>query len=546
MHDQPNAKARTPAPEAATVEEDGPLAGRREWIALAVLMLPLLLVSMDTSVLYFAVPFISRELLPSASQQLWIFDIYGFVLAGLLITMGSISDRIGRRRLLIIGTIAFGVASVVAAYSTSPEALIGARALLGIGGATLMPSTLALVRNMFKNAKQRITAITIWMSMLSLGVSIGPVVSGALLNHFWWGSVFLINVPAVVLLVIIAPLLVPEFKDPNPNRFDVVSSFLSLAAVLPVIYGIQKAAADGFSIGPILFVVVGLLVGIVFVWRQAAISNPMIDLHLFRDRGFSSAITINSMVMFVLIGFVLFTTQFLQSVLGLSALSAALWSLIPSLAVGVAGPVAAILGMRMKRSHAIAVAFVIAAAGYTGQAQATQDTHLWYILTCAFISSTGVIMLLALVGDLLLASIPADRAATASSISETGQQFGGALGMAVLGSIGAAVYRSSFGDQQPDGVPPSVLAVAKQTLGNAVSAAQELPAEGSSALLRTARDAFSDGMFAAGLTAAGLLLIAAVLSVIFLRDVVPAGEPAAESQTPVDHQAEPTKAPPVS
>ena len=223
-------------------------AGRREWTGLGVLLLPLLLVSMDVSVLYFAVPFISRDLQPSSTQQLWIFDVYGFVLAGLLITMGSLGDRIGRRRLLLTGAAAFSLASLGAAYSHTAGQLIAARAVLGIAGATLMPSTLALIRNMFHDEKQRRTAIAIWTGATMSGIALGPVLSGFLLNHFWWGSVFLINVPFMVMLLALAPALVPEFRAPQAGRFDLVGSVLSLGAVLPAIYGIKEIAANGLDL----------------------------------------------------------------------------------------------------------------------------------------------------------------------------------------------------------------------------------------------------------------------------------------------------------
>src|SRR5215470_9060410 len=265
-------------------------AGRKEWTGLGVLMLPLLLVSMDVSVLYFAVPFIARDLEPTSTQQLWIFDVYGCVLAGLLITMGSLGDRIGRRRLLLIGAAAFSLASLGAAYSQTAEQLIAARAVQGIAGATLMPSTLALIRNMFHDEKQRRTAIAVWTGATMSGIALGPVLSGVLLDHFWWGSVFLINVPFMVLLVLLAPVLVPEFRAPQAGRFDLVSSVLSLGAVLPVIYGIKEIAADGLSLERVLWIVAGVAVGAMFIARQARIPAPMIDLKLFRSRGFTGAV----------------------------------------------------------------------------------------------------------------------------------------------------------------------------------------------------------------------------------------------------------------
>ncbi|CCH17441.1 MFS transporter [Micromonospora lupini] len=325
-----------------------PRAGRREWIGFAVLMLPLLLVSMDVSVLYFAVPFISEELRPSATQQLWIFDIYGFVLAGLLITMGALGDRIGRRRLLLLGATAFGAASLLAAYADSAATLIAARAVLGVGGATLMPSTLALVRNMFHDAKQRGTAIGIWTATLTGGIAIGPVLSGVLLEHFWWGSIFLINIPAMLLLLLLAPVLVPEFRNPVRGRFDLLSAALSLGALLPVIYGIKEMARDGVSPARVLAVVAGLLVGALFLYRQRTRAYPMVDLALFRRHGFAGSLAVNLLAMFALVGFAIFTTQHLQLVLGLSPLRAALWSLVPSLAVGGVAPAAAALAQRVE------------------------------------------------------------------------------------------------------------------------------------------------------------------------------------------------------
>src|SRR6516162_1285077 len=260
-------------------------AGRKEWTGLAVLLLPLLLVSMDVSVLYFAVPFIAKDLEPTSTQQLWIFDVYGFVLAGLLITMGSVGDRIGRRRLLLAGAVAFSLASLGAAYAHSAGELIAARAVQGVAGATLMPSTLALIRNMFHDEKQRRTAIATWTRPTMRRIALGPVLSGFLLDHFWWGSVFLINVPFMILLLALAPALVPEFHAPQAGRFDLISSVLSLGAVLPVIYGIKEIAAYGLDFARVLWIVAGVAVGALFVARQARSSAPMIDLKLFRNRG---------------------------------------------------------------------------------------------------------------------------------------------------------------------------------------------------------------------------------------------------------------------
>nr|WTB28344.1 MFS transporter [Streptomyces sp. NBC_00830]WTB35738.1 MFS transporter [Streptomyces sp. NBC_00830] len=531
-------------PTGTTGDNDEPLAGHREWGGFAVLMLVLLVVSMDTSVLYFAAPYISEQMHPSGAEQLWIFDVYGFVLSGLLITMGGLADKIGRRRLLLIGAFGFAAASVLAAYASSPDMLIASRALLGIGGATLMPSTLALVRNIFRNEKQRGLAVVIWTSVLSLGVTIGPVVSGALLNHFWWGSVFLINVPVIVLLLALAPFFIPESKNPDAGSFDFLSSLLSMATILPIVYAMQQTASHGWKNGLWAYIAGGVLFGALFIVRQFTARSPLIDIRLFKDRGFSGAVVVQTLAMFVLIGFVVFTSQFLQLMLGLNPLHAALWALIPSAGIVVAAPIGVIFGMKLKRSVAIALGFLIAGSGYFLQSRVQVDTELWYLLVAAFISSVGVITLLSLVGDLMLASIPADRAASASSVSETGQEFGGALGTAVLGSVGAHVFRQAAEDKLPSGLPADVAADAGQTVSNAVAAAQQLPGDLGTAVLNAGRAAFADAMSAAGLTAVGIMLFGAALSLLYLRNLK-APQPAPDADADADAE-EPTPAGPTT
>ncbi|HET6859240.1 MAG TPA: MFS transporter, partial [Streptomyces sp.] len=297
----------------ATTHLSAPRAGRREWTALGVLMLPLLLVSMDISVLYYAIPSISADLGPGSTEQLWILDMYGFVLAGLLITMGALGDRVGRRRLLLTGAALFAAGSLAAAYAHSPGALIAARALLGIGGACLMPSTLALIRNLFRDPAQRGKAVGLWTMVMTTGISLGPVVSGALLEHFWWGSVFLINLPAMALLMVLAPLLLPEFRSPTAGRFDALSAVLSLAALLPLVHGVKELAKEGYEPLPALGVAAGLALGFVFVRRQSRLAHPMVDLNLIRQRAYGGSALANLLAMAATVGFAVFFTQYLQS-----------------------------------------------------------------------------------------------------------------------------------------------------------------------------------------------------------------------------------------
>ncbi|MCQ8189462.1 MFS transporter [Streptomyces rugosispiralis] len=503
-----------------TSTSTGPRAGRREWTAFVVLMLPLLLVSMDVSVLYFAVPAISRELHPSSTQQLWIFDIYAFALAGLLITMGALGDRFGRRKLLLFGAAAFGAASVAAAYAQSAEMLIAARAVLGIGGATLMPSTMALVRNLFLDEKQRAKAIAIWSSAMAGGVALGSVLSGVMIEHFWWGSVFLINVPAMVLLLALVPLLVPEFKDPAPGAFDLPSVPLSMAAVLPVIYGLKKIAADnGVGLIPVLSIVAGLAIGAVFVRRQRTRRDAMISPELFHHRGFGPSIALNALATFAMMGSAYFTTQYLQSVLGKGALEAALWSLAPSVCVAIAGPAAAAAVQRgANRAYVIGAGFATAAIGYGVLALAGTDA-LWTVLIGAAVLASGIVAVMSLVTDLAIGTVPPKRAGSAAALLETGQEFGGAMGMAVLGSVGTAVYRSDVKDSLGAGLPADAFDQVRETLGAAAAVAGSLKGRAGEQLLEAAREAFTHGMRIACGAGAVVLVAGAILALVTLRRV---------------------------
>lgn len=505
-----------------------PSAGRREWTALAVLLLPCLLVSMDVSVLYFAVPFLTAELKPSSVQQLWILDVYGFVLAGLLITMGALGDRIGRRRLLLSGALLFGLASGAAAYAQSAGMLIAARALLGIGGATLMPSTLALIRNLFHDAKQRGKAVAIWSTAVTGGIAIGPVLSGVLLEHFWWGSVFLLNAPAMVLLLVCGPLLLPEFKNPAAGRFDLPGSLLSLLALLPVVYGVKEIARDGLAAVPVLALVAGLAAAAAFVHRQRTARHPMLDLELFRHRGYRASVLLNLLAMFAIVGCAVFFTQYLQTVRGMSPMEAALWNLLPTLAVGGMAPAAAALAQRTDRAHVIALGCLLAAGGFVWLSWLEPGSALWFVLTASAVYASGLVIVMSLGNELAIGLAPPERAGSASAVLESGTELGGALGMAVLGSIGSAVYRGDLGGALPAGLPAAAADAARETVAGAAAVAGALPGRAGETLLTAARAAFTHGLQTAVLVAAGVMVCAAVLALTLLRglrDTGVEGEP---------------------
>ncbi|WP_049556741.1 MFS transporter [Nonomuraea sp. SBT364] len=501
-------------------------AGRREWIGLAVLILPTLLLSIDVSVLHLAAPALSEDLRPTGAQLLWINDIYGFLIAGFLITMGTIGDRVGRRRLLLIGAAAFAVASALAAYAPSAEVLIAARALLGIAGATLMPSTLALIRNMFHDPAQRTTAISLWMVGFTGGMVIGPLVGGALLENFWWGSAFLLGVPVMAVLLVAGPLLLPEYRAPDPGRLDLVSVVLSVVAALTATYGVKELAAGEPGPLAVAALVTGLVLAVVFIRRQRTIADPLLDLKLFAERRFSGSLASLMLVILVGPGIGLLAGQYMQLVAGLSPLEAGLWTL-PSTAAVIAGfVVAPLLARRIRPGYVSAAGLVLGAGGLLLITQ----PGLGPLVAGQTLFFLGASPLLVLGTDMVVGSAPPERSGSAAALSETAQEFGGALGLAIFGSIAAAVYTARLA--VPRGVSPEAAEAAADTLGGAPAVAAQHPSPIAGALLDTARAAFGDGLATAAATGAFTLLVAAALAATTLRRV-PALAAAGRADTPV-------------
>jgi DHA2 family multidrug resistance protein-like MFS transporter len=478
-------------------------AGRREWLGLAVLALPCLVYAMDLTVLNLAVPALSADLHPTGTELLWIVDVYGFMVAGALITMGALGDRIGARRLLMLGAAAFAGASVLAAFAPNATLLIAARALLGLAGATLAPSTLSLIRTLFADDGQRTFAIGVWVTSFSLGAAVGPLAGGALLQVAPWGSVFLLGVPVMSLLLLVGPRLLPE-PPRGAARLDLPGAALSLAAVLAVIYGLKQLVANGDTYVSALAIAAGLVLAVLFARRQRR-PEPLVDLSLFRSRVYAAALATNFLAFFVVFGMSLFLAQYLQSVLGLSPLAAGLWSLPEALGFVAGGLVAPRAAARWTAPVVITVGLLVGAVGWV--LVATTQNGLAPLVAGSTLGAIGVAAVVTLVTDLAVSAAPAARAGAASAASETSSELGGALGLAVLGSIGAAIYRA--------GIPAGAPARAHESIAGAL-------VHGQGALADTARASFVHALDLTALVSAAVLLIAAAVAATALPRRVPA------------------------
>ncbi len=502
-----------------TAGTDAPRVGARGWAALVVLMLPVLLVSVDNTVLSFALPEISLALAPSGAEQLWIIDVYPLVLAGLLVTMGTLGDRFGRRRLLLIGATGFAAVSVLAAFAPTAGLLIAARALLGLFGAMLMPSTLSLLRSIFTNRDQRRLAIAVWASAFSAGSALGPIVGGFLLEHFAWGSVFLIAVPVLLPLLIAAPLLVPESRDPNPGRIDLVSIVLSMAAMIPVVYAIKSFAVDGPTLIAGAWALLGVVMGVLFVRRQLRVDIPMLDMALFRRGTFSGAILVNLLSVVALVGFLYFVSQHLQLVLGLSPMMAGL-ALVPGMAVMIVAGLGVVPVSRRVPPHVvIPIGLAFSVVGYLIVAFTSHAHGVAPLILAFVVLGIGIGAAETISNELILSSAPAEKAGAASAVSETAYELGAVLGTAVLGGIITAFYRSAI--VLPDGLPAGVADGARETLAGAYTAADGLPGTLGDQLWAAAADAFGSGVFITSLIGAGLVVVAAVIAAVTLRTRTP-------------------------
>lgn len=491
---------------------------RRRWASLAVLVGAVLLLAIDATVLYLAVPSLTADLSPTATQVLWIGDIYSLALAGLLVTMGNLADRIGRKKLLLAGSAAFGMASMMAAFAPTAEVLIVARLLLGVAGATIMPSTLSLIRNIFPDPTERTRAIALWSAAAASGIALGPLVGGALLENFWWGSVFLINLPVILLVLVLGGVLLPESRNPAPGRFDLVSSGLSMLSLVPFVFTIKQVTSGRFDAVTVLAIVVGMAGSITFVRRQRRVDSPMIDVDLFRNPAFSGAVLVNFISVFALSGVLFFFSQYLQLARGLGPLQAGLAQLPVALAAMAAVAVVGYLLAQFGRGRAIAIALVIGAIGLGLLALLESSEQLVWVLLALVPLGLGIGIAETLSVDAVVSAVKPAKAGAASSISETAYELGVALGIAVLGSLMTVFYRSNL-DLSAAGVgEPTTRAE------DSLAAATEVLEPGSAAL-QAAQHAFVSGMQATTLIAGLVMVIAAVVAFTLIpntKEAVPA------------------------
>jgi EmrB/QacA subfamily drug resistance transporter len=499
----------------------------RRWWTLGVLSLALVVISLDNTVLNVALPTISEDLGANSSQLQWIVDSYTLVFAGLLLMAGSLGDRFGRRRALQAGLVVFLVGSVAAAVSDSPALLIASRALMGVGGAFIMPSTLSVLTNVFP-AEERPKAIGIWAAVSGIGIAIGPVTGGFLIEHFSWGSVFLINVPIALGALVLSMPLVPESKDPAAPRLDPFGAALSIAGLTTLLWGIIEAGGDrGWGDSAVLssFGLAVALLTAFAVWELHA-PSPMLNVRLFRDRNFSASSASIGLVFFALFGTIFFLTQYLQSVLGYAPLKAGEAIIPVSVGLIAAAPQAAKLTVKYGPRMVVAGGLALVAAGLTLLSTADAGSGYGLIAVVLLIMGSGMGMAMTPATEALMSSLPREQAGVGSAMNDTVRQVGGALGVAVLGSLLTSGYRGDM-ESAVSGLPAGAGHTASDSVGGAIGVADQVGGSAGESLTAAAQTAFANAMSTTVLVAAGVALMGAVVAAVVLPSKEREPEPVA-------------------
>jgi len=486
---------------------------RRRWATLVVLSLSLVIIGLDNTILNVALPTLVRELGATASQLQWMVDAYVLVFAGLLLTMGALGDRFGRKLALNIGLVLFGLSSIAAAFADSANTLIAARAVMGIGGALIMPSTLSIITNTFEG-QERGRAIAAWAAVAGLGIILGPVLGGWLLENFWWGSIFLINVIVVIVAIGAGAVLVPESKDPDATPLDPQGAVLSIAGLVTLVYAIIEAPSRGWT-DPLILAAFGLAAVFitVFLWWETKSPHPMLRLSFFENPRFSAASVAITLVFFAMFGTIFMLTQYLQFVLGFSPLEAG-FRVMPIATMIVAAPLSARFTERFGTKRVVTTGLVIVAVAMSILASITVDSGYGQVALALAVLGAGMGTAMAPATDSIMGSLPLAKAGVGSAMNDTTRMIGGALGVAILGSILASSYASAMAPVVSL-LPPAAAEVAGDSVGGAAAVAAQLGAA-AAPLMDAAGAAYIGGMQIAVWVAAGVALLGAVVTGLFL------------------------------
>ncbi|MDQ0841855.1 MFS transporter [Streptomyces sp. V1I6] len=513
--------------------------GANRWVVLFVLCVSLLLVALDATVLHVAVPAVTEDLRPSGIELLWIVDAYPLVCAALLILFGTLGDRVGRRRVLLLGYGIFGAASAVAAFAPDPQILIAARALLGVGGAMIMPATLSILRAVFPDRRERATAIGIWTAVAAVGAATGPVLGGFLVENFWWGSVFLINIPLMALILPLGRWLLPESRGGADGPWDVLGALMAAAGVLGVVLGVKRLGVgsgplDLGAMGPLLL---GAALLVLFVGRQKRRRHPLVDMRMFARAAFSTSVGCIVLAMLALVGLELIAVQYLQLILGLGPLETGLRLLPLTFAAMAAGATGSHTLNRLGPRRMVGWGFTLTAVAVLLLTVMGQHDRPW-LLTGAFVL-LGFGLQTTLFGayESMLSEAPADQAGGAAAIGETSYQLGAGMGIALLGSVMNAAYAPAVASLS--GVPASASSAAAHSLGEAYQVADRLGGPAGELLRSTARHSFVQGLHITLVVSAGLLLLGAVAALRLPRIM----ECGTSEKCPQPRQAEPVSLP---
>jgi MFS transporter, DHA2 family, multidrug resistance protein len=513
-----------------------PKATAKSWIGLGVLALPLLLITIDGTVLVLGLPAISAELRPTGVEQLWMIDIYSLVLASLLVAMSTLGDRFGRRRTLLLGAVVFAVASVAGALATSPWMLIGARALLGVGGAIMMPSTLSLVRNMFLDRQQRRYAMAVWAAMASVGAAVGPIVGGWVIETFSWQAAFLMNIPVMLLLLILGPSLLPESRNPDLHRIDILSVVLSFVGMMGVVYAIKSLTGGKDIAFGLAALLVGVIAVVLFVRRQLILPTPLLEVRLFRVRYFRGAVVGDLLSIFAMVGALVALVQHLQLVLDLNPFQASIWLIPQAVLAATAAFAAAMLVKRFLPAYVITVGLVIAAAGFGLTIFLSPTSSPALIAASLALVSLGAGMGLALSNDIIMSSVTPERAGQAAATSETAYEIGTTLGTAVLGGVLVSWYTRvvTAGTDALD-VPVALAERASSTMAEARLVSAEVGGSTGASILEIAKAAFTEAIIVTGIAGAGLMVLTAIWALVTLRGAAANEDLAAEHERELVH-----------